>query len=80
MACIAMRILRTYVLSTWHISAARCYSMIAGQGVSQAFEDAVHLAHAIQEGGLTPQSLRAFEAKRISRMKEITAAEMVSTN
>ena len=37
--------------------------MGAGQGVAQAFEDAVHLAHAIQEGGLTPQSLRAFEAK-----------------
>ena len=52
--------------------------MGAGQGVAQAFEDAVHLAHAIQEGGLTPQSLRAFEAKRVSRLQEIMAAEMVS--
>ena len=52
--------------------------MAIGQGVAQAFEDAVHLAHAIQEGGLTPQSLRAFEAKRVSRLQEIMAAEMVS--
>ena len=51
----------------------------AGQGVNQAFEDAVVLAHAIRDGGLTEASLRAFEAERIPHVQEIMATEMVST-
>ena len=50
----------------------------AGQGVNQALEDASELGLAVQEGGLTQDSLRAYEAKRITRMREIMAAEMVS--
>ena len=46
--------------------------------MSQAFDDAVHLAHAIQEGGPIAASLRAYEAKQIPRVREIMAAEMVS--
>lgn len=49
----------------------------AGQGVNQAFEDAVHLAHAIQQGGPSSASLRAYEAKRIPRVRQVMAAEMV---
>ena len=49
-----------------------------GQGVNQALEDAVELAQAIQQGGLTQESLRAYEAKRIPRIREIMAASMVS--
>lgn len=50
----------------------------AGQGVNQAFEDAVELAQAIQRGGLTQESLRAYEAQRIPRIREVMAASMVS--
>ena len=46
--------------------------------MNQAFEDAVELAQAIQQGGLTQDSLRAFEAGRIPRLQEVMAAEMVS--
>lgn len=46
--------------------------------MNQAFEDAVELAQAVQEQGLTPDSLRAYEAKRIPRVQQILAAEMVS--
>lgn len=49
----------------------------AGQGVNQALEDAVELAQAINKGGLTPDSLRAYESSRIPRVQEIMAAEMV---
>lgn len=49
-----------------------------GQGVNQALEDAVELAQAIQAGGLTEESLRAYEAKRIPRIREVMAASMVS--
>lgn len=49
-----------------------------GQGVNQALEDAVELAQAIQQGGLTEDSLRAYEAKRIPRIREVMAASMVS--
>lgn len=49
-----------------------------GQGVNQALEDAVELAQAIQQGGLTQESLRAYEAKRIPRIREVMAASMVS--
>jgi len=45
--------------------------------VNQALEDAVELAQAIQEGGLTQDSLRAYEASRIPRVQQILAAEMV---
>lgn len=51
----------------------------AGQGVNQALEDAVELAQAIKKGGLNPDSLRAYESKRIPRVQEIMAAEMVIT-
>ena len=46
--------------------------------MNQALEDAVELAQAIQEGGLTQGSLRAYEASRIPRVQQILAAEMVS--
>ncbi len=46
--------------------------------MNQALEDAVELAQAIQEGGLTQDSLRAYEASRIPRVQQILAAEMVS--
>jgi len=46
--------------------------------VNQALEDAVELAQAIQEGGTTQGSLRAYEASRIPRVQQILAAEMVS--
>lgn len=46
--------------------------------MNQALEDAVELAQAIKEGGLNPDSLRAYESKRIPRIQEIMAAEMVS--
>ena len=49
-----------------------------GQGVNQALEDAVELAQAIQQGGLTQESLRAYEAKGIPRVQEVMAAAMVS--
>ena len=49
-----------------------------GQGVNQALEDAVELAQAIQQGGLTQESLRAYEAKRVPRIREVMAASMVS--
>ena len=52
---------------------------VSGQGVNQAFEDAVILAQAIQDGGLAEASLRAFESQRIPRLQEVMAAEMVST-
>lgn len=45
--------------------------------MNQALEDAVELAQAINRGGLTPDSLRAYESSRIPRVQEIMAAEMV---
>ena len=45
--------------------------------MNQALEDAVELAQAINKGGLTPGSLRAYESSRIPRVQEIMAAEMV---
>ena len=45
--------------------------------MNKALEDAVELALAVQDGGLTQDSLRAYEAKRIPRCQEIMAAEMV---
>ncbi|DBA92561.1 hypothetical protein WJX77_007472 [Trebouxia sp. C0004] len=50
----------------------------SGQGVNQALEDAVELAQAIQESGLTQGSLRAYEASRIPRVQQILAAEMAT--
>lgn len=49
----------------------------AGQGVNQGLEDAVELAYFLKQGGLTPHSLRKFEASRIPRLQEIMACEMV---
>ena len=46
--------------------------------MNQALEDAVELAQAIQQGGLTQESLRAYETKRIPRVREIMAAALVS--
>ena len=67
---------RPTCLPAWTGIIAGC---VSGQGVNQAFEDAVILAQTIKYGGLTEASLRAFESQCIPRLQEIMAAEMVST-
>lgn len=53
--------------------AGRC----AGQGFAQAAEDAHRLATALQEHGVTPEALRAYEHTRRERVIRIQAAERV---
>eukprot|EP00884_Botryococcus_braunii_P001468 jgi/Botrbrau1/11321/Bobra.0038s0081.1 len=50
--------------------AAHC-GPVNGQGLNLAMEDAAVLAFHLRKGGLTPLSLRRYEAERAPRVKEI---------
>lgn len=56
------------------VSAAVCHFKVsfvdpaAGQGLNMTFEDAAELGWHVQQMGLTPEALRAFELERIPRV------------
>ena len=47
----------------------------AGQGLNMALEDGAVLAGHVQEKGLSPATLRAFEKERVSRVAAIVRQE-----
>jgi len=55
--------------------AAHAMPPTTGQGFAQAAEDAHRLATALQEHGVTPEALRAYEHTRRERVIRIQAAE-----
>ena len=49
----------------------------AGQGMNTALEDGAVLAWHLQQGGLSAESMRAFEKERIPRVQSMAEQEYV---
>ena len=49
----------------------------AGQGLNTALEDGAVLAWHLQQGGLSAESMRAFEKERIPRVQSMAEQEYV---
>ena len=53
---------------------------LAGQGMNTTIEDVAVLGRTLQEKGICPEALRAFELERIPRIGVITSRENVRSS